>query len=177
MKALRWVVALILLAGIGGGGYWYYNNTLPTYGSEGTFEITVGLLEPKTNQPMANTPFYLVVIKEGEVDPAFQKPLFGKTDAQGRAAKIVSRTQLNANDYVLVEKVGQGEYGKYFALLGAGNSIPLPNTDYVITGCGEIPEYKGTSNRQGYTVYYSATQACNIKLSIDWGGTLDNLLK
>lgn len=176
MNAFKWLVVVIFLVIIGGGGYWYYKNTLPTYGSEGAFEITVGLLEPKTNQPMVDTPFYLVVTKDTETDPAFKKPLFGVTDSAGRAAKIVSKTQLNANDYVLVQKVGQGEYGKYFALLGTGNTIPLPNTEYVITGCGDIPEYKGTSNRQGYTVYYAANQACNIKMSINWGSTLDNLL-
>lgn len=177
MKVLRWILALVLLIAIGGGSYWYFTNKIPTYGSEGTFESTVGLLDPKTNQPMPNTAFYLVIIKEGETDPAFRKPLFGTTDSTGRAAKIVSKTQLNGSDYVLVEKVGKGDYGKYFALLGAGNSIPLPNTNYVITGCGDLPEYKGTSNRQGYTVYYAATQACNIKMSIDWSGTLDSLLK
>ncbi|GKX57162.1 hypothetical protein SOASR030_32740 [Leminorella grimontii] len=177
MKALKSILLLIVLAAAGAGGYWYYTHQLPTYGSEGTFEITVGLLDPKTQQAMPKTPFYLVVIKEGETDPAFKNPLFGVTDEQGRAAKIVSKTQLGANDYVLVEKVGQGEYGKYFALLGSGNTIPLPNTQYTITGCGDVPEYKGTSNRQGYTVYYSATQACNIKMSIDWRNTLDGLLK
>lgn len=163
VKALKSILILIVLAAVGAAGYWYYTQRLPTYGSEGTFEITVGLLDPKTQQAMPKTPYYLVVIKDGEVDPAFKQPLFGVTDAEGRAAKIISRTQLNANDYVLVEKVGKGEYGKYFALLGTGNAIPLPNTKYTITGCGDIPEYKGTSNRQGYTVYYSATTGLQYK--------------
>lgn len=177
MKIFKWVLVLLVLVGVGFGAYQYHKGTLAKYGSEGTFESTVGLLDPQTDKPLPNTPFYLVIVKDTEIDPAFKKPLFGITDDQGRAAHIVSRTQLTPSDYVLVQRVGSGEYGKYFALLGAGNAIPVPKGNYTLSGCPDTPEYNGISNKQGYTVFYASKQPCNVKLSIDWSSTLNNLLK
>lgn len=172
MKAWCW--GLFLVAIIGLAVFFFNKNSLMKYGTEGAFEQTLGLFDNKTGEPLANTRFYLVMLKDSESDPAFKKPLFGKTDAQGRAARVFSKTQLNEGDYTLVENVGKGAFGSDFQLKKAG--ISLPTTSYKLSGCNGVEEYKGLSNKQGYTVYYSTPEQCDIKLDIDWGGTLDNLL-
>lgn len=129
------------------------------------------LSDPVTDRPLANTPYYIVfhdrrIVRVAPDSTALgDRAATGVSDARGRTSTIWLDAP-DSGDHVPVERIGHGEYGDLFVVKSALVTNVEEQRRYEIRGCASQDTYRGTLNRQGYTVYFASDTPCQIRVRI-----------
>jgi hypothetical protein len=86
----------------------------------------------------------------------------GTTDAAGRTGEFVlDKTEVGR--FTLVQRVGDGKYGEVLSLRWSFDNAPV-RTWYEIRGCKGSTPYRGFTDKDGNSVYYTDKAPCRIDL-------------
>lgn len=129
------------------------------------------LTDPVTDKPLAHTAYHLIFKNRHIVRAAHSITVIddriaqGVTDGAGRTGTVYLDAP-DKGDHTLLARRGNGKYGSYFALVfAAGPGMALRDW-YEIRGCTPSDVYRGFSNKQGLTVYFTSTAPCKIQLRV-----------
>jgi hypothetical protein len=129
------------------------------------------LTDPVTDKPLANKPYYIffhdrhIVRANSDVTVITDQAAEGVTDAGGRTGTIYLDAPDNG-DHVLLERYGNGKYGGFFVLTSQLGRGMVVRQWYELRGCTPKDVYRGFSNKDGFTVYFTSDSPCKMQLRV-----------
>ena len=167
-KSLSCLVAAALLAQLSACSFHKQDKG---FVSENSTVVSYLLSDPKTGDPLPDTPYRLVFNNRTIIAfPAFTEKvsagvIHGQTDHRGYTREITV-TRSENEDHELLRRIGTGHFGLYFKIQDEITHSPVRKIYYTVTLCdGNM--WDGYSDDRGNTAYFSSEAPCEISLYMD----------
>lgn len=119
------------------------------------------------SQVLAHTPYFLKILNY-PLSNTPQESFNGVTDSNGKTMTILADREIDMKDVQLVERYGEGEFGKFFSVQNQDEE-PIRNMSYSLKmSCpnAKTITINGSTNDRGFTKYAASKQECDLRLFV-----------